>query len=316
MVRIGDPYERSLTIFTVVVSATFQFVGFLLTYVLHTTHAAKYGSRVGLGITLIQFGFNLRSRAQDLIETGRFPTDPSDPDSTHPSGDDEEQEAENAIDAIWGPSGSPFPFAITDPSAPADTPPIVISNLHDAEDFAHAHNSTLGDMFNLPSASDVGRANEYFSFFLMTIGWFLVLTSLGGLWRVKRFEKGLRRAQRESEAAQAAANRGDGEVPVEPVTTSPAADQPGPLTPQYYSRAVLDLYNGAQGIRRGFFGMNGRPLGTGHRLGLPNLFRARGHGHERVPLPHELWDEDVDLQLQPMASEEGEPGRRRGLWGV
>jgi hypothetical protein len=30
--------------------------GFLLTYVLHTTHAAKNGSRAGLGITLIQLG--------------------------------------------------------------------------------------------------------------------------------------------------------------------------------------------------------------------------------------------------------------------
>ncbi|GAA5832839.1 hypothetical protein JCM11251_000499, partial [Rhodosporidiobolus azoricus] len=38
------------------VSMSFQFVGFLLTYLLHTTHAAKNGSRAGLGITLIQLG--------------------------------------------------------------------------------------------------------------------------------------------------------------------------------------------------------------------------------------------------------------------
>lgn len=38
----------------------FQFVGFLLTYLLHTTHAAKFGSRAGLGLTLIQFGFYSR----------------------------------------------------------------------------------------------------------------------------------------------------------------------------------------------------------------------------------------------------------------
>lgn len=30
--------------------------GFLLTFILHTTHAAKNGSRAGLGITLIQLG--------------------------------------------------------------------------------------------------------------------------------------------------------------------------------------------------------------------------------------------------------------------
>lgn len=39
----------------------FQFVGFLLTYLLHTTHAAKFGSRAGLGLTLIQFGFYSRA---------------------------------------------------------------------------------------------------------------------------------------------------------------------------------------------------------------------------------------------------------------
>ena len=35
----------------------FQFVGFLLTYLLHMTHAAKFGSRAGFGLTLIQYGF-------------------------------------------------------------------------------------------------------------------------------------------------------------------------------------------------------------------------------------------------------------------
>ena len=40
---------------------SFQLVGFLLTYLLHTTHAAKNGSRAGLGITLVQYGFYMRS---------------------------------------------------------------------------------------------------------------------------------------------------------------------------------------------------------------------------------------------------------------
>ena len=41
---------------TTFISYLFQFAGFVLTYLLHTTHAAKYGSRAGLGVTLIQFG--------------------------------------------------------------------------------------------------------------------------------------------------------------------------------------------------------------------------------------------------------------------
>ena len=49
-------------LWNMLVSISFQFVGFLLTYLLHTTHAAKLGSRAGLGITLIQYGFAMRDR--------------------------------------------------------------------------------------------------------------------------------------------------------------------------------------------------------------------------------------------------------------
>ncbi|KAL1900781.1 hypothetical protein Cpir12675_000795 [Ceratocystis pirilliformis] len=45
------------------VSWSFQIVGFLLTYLLHSTHAAKNGSRAGLGVTLIQYGFSMKAAA-------------------------------------------------------------------------------------------------------------------------------------------------------------------------------------------------------------------------------------------------------------
>ncbi|PQE14434.1 metal homeostatis bsd2 protein [Rutstroemia sp. NJR-2017a BBW] len=47
-------------IWNAMISMSFQLVGFLLTYLLHTTHAAKNGSRAGLGITLIQYGFYMK----------------------------------------------------------------------------------------------------------------------------------------------------------------------------------------------------------------------------------------------------------------
>lgn len=47
------------------ISMSFQLVGFLLTYLLHSTHAAKNGSRAGLGITLIQYGFYMKSSSSD-----------------------------------------------------------------------------------------------------------------------------------------------------------------------------------------------------------------------------------------------------------
>ena len=59
------------------VSISFQFVGFLLTYLLHTSHAARFGSRAGLGITLIQYGFALRNRigTSDVIVDKKFDWD-------------------------------------------------------------------------------------------------------------------------------------------------------------------------------------------------------------------------------------------------
>jgi hypothetical protein len=60
---IDDLPTGSFLIFSlnVFISFFFQFVGFLLTYLLHTSHAAKYGSRAGLGLTLIHLGFYSRS---------------------------------------------------------------------------------------------------------------------------------------------------------------------------------------------------------------------------------------------------------------
>ncbi|KAI0402270.1 hypothetical protein F4802DRAFT_576527 [Xylaria palmicola] len=48
------------------ISLSFQpLVGFLLTYLLHSTHAAKNGSRAGLGISIIQYGFYMKTSPDD-----------------------------------------------------------------------------------------------------------------------------------------------------------------------------------------------------------------------------------------------------------
>ncbi len=56
-----------LFVANIFISYFFQFIGFLFTYLLHTTHAAKYGSRAGLGMTLIQYGFYSRRQFADEI---------------------------------------------------------------------------------------------------------------------------------------------------------------------------------------------------------------------------------------------------------
>lgn len=63
------------------ISMSFQLVGFLLTYLLHTTHAAKNGSRAGLGITLIQYGFYMRGGSSKSGSDPGYVPPPSDPNS-------------------------------------------------------------------------------------------------------------------------------------------------------------------------------------------------------------------------------------------
>ncbi|KAK0468216.1 uncharacterized protein EV420DRAFT_1626138 [Desarmillaria tabescens] len=152
-------------LWNMLVSISFQFVGFLLTYLLHTTHAARLGSRAGLGVTLIQYGFALRGRL----------------DSTDGDGG-------------WGQWRADEPAPTMATAAEADA----YYNHHDQE-----QNSTMSGMMNgmqgNPSTLTDEQASmlvadattEWLSFFLMTVGWFILLTSLLGFWRVKRWERGI-----------------------------------------------------------------------------------------------------------------------------
>ncbi|GMM53578.1 Bsd2 protein [Maudiozyma humilis] len=56
----GLPVGNIANLFwNVIVSTSFQFVGFLITYILHTSHAAKQGSRFGLGLTFISYAYSM-----------------------------------------------------------------------------------------------------------------------------------------------------------------------------------------------------------------------------------------------------------------
>ncbi|KAF8351338.1 hypothetical protein F5887DRAFT_937018 [Amanita rubescens] len=137
-------------LWNMLVSISFQFVGFLLTYLLHTTHAARLGSRAGLGVTLIQYGFALRSR----------------------------MDGADGEPASWGSWKRPPPGSAD--SDPYDT----------------SYNATLPGLGNIGTGSSTttdqtnsilaDATTEWLSFFLMTIGWFILLTSILGFWRVKQ----------------------------------------------------------------------------------------------------------------------------------
>ncbi|KAJ5544769.1 hypothetical protein N7535_006845 [Penicillium sp. DV-2018c] len=82
-------------VWNAMISMSFQLVGFLLTYLLHTTHAAKNGSRAGLGLTLVQYGFYMKGGSDNSGSDGGGseyvpPPDPNshnfDPNSVGESG--------------------------------------------------------------------------------------------------------------------------------------------------------------------------------------------------------------------------------------
>ncbi|KAG9321057.1 hypothetical protein KVV02_000671 [Mortierella alpina] len=54
----------------VIISMSFQFVGFFLTYLLHTSHATKEGSKTGLGITFISMGYRMFTGKPILTSSG------------------------------------------------------------------------------------------------------------------------------------------------------------------------------------------------------------------------------------------------------
>src|SRR6187402_2994879 len=87
------------------ISMSFQLVGFLLTYLLHTTHAAKNGSRAGLGITLVQYGFYMKgSSSMAPPANGQDPqySQPPDPNSHDFDPNAVNQEAAQGMDSGSG----------------------------------------------------------------------------------------------------------------------------------------------------------------------------------------------------------------------
>ena len=78
---IDDLPTGSVVVFvsTTLISWFFQLPGFLLTYLLHGSHAGRLGSQAGLALTLIQFGFGT------TVLSAFTPPSPDDDAGTMPS---------------------------------------------------------------------------------------------------------------------------------------------------------------------------------------------------------------------------------------
>ena len=140
----------------VFISFFFQFVGFLLTYLLHTSHAAKFGSRAGLGLTLIQYGFY--SRTVNIVV----------PDPQLLSSSSERSEMD------WGSDSSSTALVSATSNQLSST----------SKDWLSFLLMTLGN--------NNKNIFSYILIFVDCLGWFLLLSSILGFWRVKRWERSVR----------------------------------------------------------------------------------------------------------------------------
>ncbi|KAK2737243.1 hypothetical protein FQN57_000410 [Myotisia sp. PD_48] len=122
------------------ISTSFQLVGFLLTYLLHTTHAAKNGSRAGLGLTLVQYGFYMKG-SSDFKSP-----EPDDPNAGYGS-----------------------------PSNP---------NNHDFK----PGSVDTGDTAPASGLSGIST-NEWISYILMVVGWFILIRAISDYLRARRHEQ-------------------------------------------------------------------------------------------------------------------------------
>lgn len=138
-------------LWSALVSVLFQFLGFVITYLLHTSHAAKNGAQLGLGVTILNLG--VVSLPVDISKTeidsavGRF--EPSDP---------------AAIDVS---------ASTVDTSGSLDT---YRSSLTGHADFSDVNSSFLL------------HGKPVLSYTLFLLGGFLILKSIYDFYKVKRLE--------------------------------------------------------------------------------------------------------------------------------
>ncbi|KAI3477501.1 hypothetical protein L1887_60785 [Cichorium endivia] len=194
------------------VSMTFQFVGFLLTYLLHTTHAARCGSRAGLGITLIQYGFYLRTRAAEIAE-GKIIDGPF-------------AAGGGAVSAGAGGSGWFGEDIDSDPTAAggARRRRGWIQRMVQSGQ-PNANGATLADLMAAQAdgqpvnvgdqniTDSMSQSTEWLAYVLMVLGWTILLSSMLSYWRIYRWGKSLvDAARREQESSESTANaEGEGE---------------------------------------------------------------------------------------------------------
>jgi hypothetical protein len=136
------------------ISMSFQVVGFLLTYLLHSTHAAKNGSRAGLGITLVQYGFYMKSSNDDSGAGG-----------------------------MAGSVGAGY-AAPPDPNSHEFDPGSVGSDGSSGVDTGGGNGNALVDLIT----------SDWLAYALMIVGWFIVIRAVTDYLKARRHEQLVRQS--------------------------------------------------------------------------------------------------------------------------
>jgi Protein of unknown function (DUF2370) len=150
-----------------IISMAFQLVGFLLTYLLHTTHAAKNGSRAGLGVTLISWGFQMRASMDREAGRGSGPGGYATPSQPNSHDFDPAQLAESVADV----------------SARAS------SSL--ASSFTSVFSRTAGGgaAAGAPADYDSSWMASALAYAVMVVGWLILLKAIMDFIKARRHEQ-------------------------------------------------------------------------------------------------------------------------------
>ena len=147
-------------VWNAMISMSFQLVGFLLTYLLHTTHAAKNGSRAGLGMTLVQYGFYMR---------GAHGSSSSDQD--------------DSVDASTNPGQDQGQTPPIDPMAhDADPNSPTYSTTSSTDPSSSSSSSSSSSLTSLASS-------DWIAYILMIVGWFIFIRAVSDFLRARRHEQ-------------------------------------------------------------------------------------------------------------------------------
>ncbi|KAG0311029.1 hypothetical protein BGZ99_010421 [Dissophora globulifera] len=148
----------------VAVAVSFQFLGVLLTYLLHNSHASKAGSMVGLGLTMVNFGIRMRGGLGAMF--GNTDDNYNNPNVGPPT------------------LGSAGEITNVDKNYP-----VYVDDTGYVSEPDATYGSDSGNVASQMEWFDAGMENHWVSLILMITGWLIIVKALAEYATAKRTER-------------------------------------------------------------------------------------------------------------------------------